>query len=447
VRISIVGTGYVGLVTGACLAELGHDVTCVDLDQAKVDMISAGVSPIHEAGLDAILADNIGRRLSATTDLAAAVLSTDITFVAVGTPVVDAVIDLTAVMRAARSIGEAMAEKAAYHVVVLKSTVVPGTTDGPFLAALEETSGLRAGDDFGVAANPEFLTEGEAVRDFMEPDRIVLGATDEQAMRMLLRLYDVYAASVPRVCSTPRTAEMIKYASNALLATLISFSNEIGNLSAATGGIDIVDVMHGVHLSNYLMRSLEEDSAAAPARIASFLEAGCGFGGSCLPKDVRSLIAEGDRRGRPMRTLRAVIETNDAQPRELLQIVDRVSGGVRGRSVTVLGLAFKPDTDDVRESPSIPVVKGLVDSGAKVTVHDPVVAQLPESLALDAVSLTSDLEASLGEAEIVVLVTRWEDYRELSSVLERLGSSPYVIDGRRMLAKHEFERYAGIGLG
>jgi UDPglucose 6-dehydrogenase len=444
-RVSIVGTGYVGLVTGTCLAELGHEVICVDLDQAKVDLIGSGTSPFHEPGLEPLLARNVGHRLSATTDLALAVQQSDVTFVAVGTPVADGSIDLTAVLAAARAIGAALSGKQAYHVVVLKSTVVPGTTDGPFLAALEDASGLRAGAGFGVAANPEFLTEGEAVRDFMTPDRIVLGTLDQETLDLLLGLYQEFPAAIPRVCTTPRNAEMIKYASNALLATLISFSNEIANLGAATGEIDIADVMRGLHLSHYLT-SPADGPVARTAPIAAFLEAGCGFGGSCLPKDVRALIAEGERRGQSMRVLRAVIETNDAQPDELLRIVERVSGGIEGRLVTVLGLAFKPDTDDVRESPSIPVIRELVRRGATVTVHDPVVEELPRTLMTDAVTLTSNLETALANADVVVIVTRWNDYLAVPAVLERLGRTPYVVDGRRILAKDDVEYYAGIGL-
>ncbi len=285
-RVSIIGTGYVGLVTGACLAEKGHQVTCVDIDQRRVDALNRAESPIFEAGLDELLRAHVGGRLRATTDLTQAVLDSELTLVAVGTPFDGREIDLTAVSGATRQVGEALKLKASYHVVVIKSTVVPGTTDGHVLPILEDASGKKAGAGFGVAMNPEFLSEGEAVRDFLFPDRIVLGGIDERSIDALARLYEPFD-DVPRIRTNTRTAEMIKYASNALLATLISFSNELANLGAALGGIDSVDVMRGVHLSQYF-RGRNADGLPP---ITSFLAAGCGYGGSCLPKDVSALVA------------------------------------------------------------------------------------------------------------------------------------------------------------
>ena len=239
---------------------------------------------------------------------------------------------------------------------------------------------------------------------------------------------------------------MIKYASNALLATSISFANEIGNLCAAVGDVDVVDVMRGVHASHYLT-PIASDGERVRAPLASFLDAGCGFGGSCLPKDVRALIAEGERLGQPMRMLRAVIETNEEQPSKLVGFVDRAAGGIEGRRVTVLGLAFKPDTDDTRDSPSIAVVRRLLDRGANVTVHDPVVRDLPVELSQSEVQLEPDLASALRGADVVVLVTRWEQYREVPDLLARLEPQPPLVDGRRMLERDRVASYSGIGLG
>jgi len=444
-RVSVVGTGYVGLVTSVGLAEMGHEVVCVDLNADRIAKVQAGEPPFFEPGLADLLTRHIGRRLTATTDLLAAVVDSDMTLISVGTPFAENGIDLSAVTSAARAIGEILATKDEFHVVVVKSTVVPGTTDGIVLRTLEESSGKRVGRDFGVGVNPEFLTEGQAVMDFLAPDRIVLGAMDDRTTEALLRLYAPLPAATPRVSTNTRTAEMIKYASNSLLATMISFANEIGNLCAATGDVDVIDVQRGVHLSHYLtLTAADGDRLEAP--ITSFLAAGCGFGGSCLPKDVRALISAGGDRGQPMHLLRAVMEVNGAQPDEVIRLAEQSAGDLRGRAVTVLGLAFKPGTDDTRESPAIPIIERLLARGANVTVHDPVVTHLPPTLEHSSIRLVADLDAALEDSEVVVLVTRWDMYEELPLLLAGLDDPPIFLDGRRMLGKSSISRYAGIGL-
>ena len=325
-RVSIVGAGYVGLVTGTCLADSGHVVVVNDLDPAKVDGINAGVSPIHEAGLDELLARNLGERLRATGDLVEAVNGSDVTLLAVGTPSSPDGIDLSAVVSASRAVGEAIAGKDGHHTVIVKSTVVPGTTDEVVTPALEGASGRRAGDGIGVGMNPEFLTEGTAVADFMTPDRLVLGANDDRTHAVLGELYEAVPPKVPRLLTSTRTAEMIKYASNALLATMISFANEIADQCVAVGDIDVVDVMRGVHTSDYLS-PIGPAGERVTAPITAFLEAGCGFGGSCLPKDLRALVAEGERRGRRVPLLRSVLETNEGRPDEVLRQLGAAVGG------------------------------------------------------------------------------------------------------------------------
>ena len=302
-RISIIGTGYVGLVSGACFAEIGHDCVCVDLDPSKVERINRGETPIHENGLEPMLKRLVGKRLRATTDLRQAVLDSDITFIAVGTPFDGQRIDLTYIREAARQIGEALREKSSYHVVVVKSTVVPGTTDDVVRPVLEQASGKKAGADFGVGMNPEFLTEGVAVDDFMKPDRIVIGGIDERAIDALDRLYSVFR-DVDVVRTDPGTAEMIKYTANSLLATLISFSNEIANLCAAQK-VDVADVMKGVHLDRRFSPILAGGERVTPGLIADPWP-GAGFGGSCFPKDVRALIAHGTSGGANMQLLSSV---------------------------------------------------------------------------------------------------------------------------------------------
>jgi UDPglucose 6-dehydrogenase/GDP-mannose 6-dehydrogenase len=441
-RVSIIGTGYVGLVTGACLADVGHDVTCVDVEPAKVDAINAGRAPIHEPGLPELLARTVGRSLRAVTDLAAAVRDSDITFIAVGTPAAEGRIDLRYVGRAAEQIGAALRAKPGRHTVVVKSTVIPGTTDGLVRERLEAGSGRRAGVDLGLGMNPEFLTEGQAVADFMGPDRIVLGGIDAATRDVLAEIYAPFEGA-PRIRTNNKTAEMIKYASNAALATMISFANEFGRLCSVLGDVDVADVMKGVHASAYFTSRLQ-DGRTVKAPITSFLEAGCGFGGSCLPKDVTALVAQGRQLGLPMAMLGSVLEINATQPDELLRLVRKHVPDLRGARVAVLGIAFKPDTDDVRESPAFPVIRRLREAGAVVTAYDPVARPVSHP-DLEGVHLADSLAEAVRAAQVVLLVTRWPEFQGLPAELAAAGIEPLVVDGRRVLDPAGFRRYEGIG--
>ncbi len=443
-RVSIIGAGYVGIVTGVCLAEKGHTVTCVEVDAAKVERIRGGQPPIHEEGLGDLLRRHIGTTFYATTSLEDAVAQSDITLIAVGTPFDGKAIDLSYVLGAAQQLGELIKTKTTRHTVVVKSTVVPGTTDGPVRKALEAASGKRAGEGFGLGTNPEFLTEGTAVADFMHPDRIVIGGSDDATRDTLAQLYAGFH-DVPVIRTNNSTAEMIKYASNSLLATMISFSNEIADLSSALGDIDAKDVMAGVHESAYLNTGGGASRARAP--IASFLEAGCGFGGSCLPKDVSALVAHGATHGIDMRVLRSVLDVNRARPDRVLQGIHRTMPKLAGARVAVLGLAFKPDTDDVRESPAFPIIDRLLAEGAIVTAFDPVATEPARRvLGTKPVTYAESLESALALADVVVLVTRWREFTAVPQMLRELGRTPLVFDGRRVLDKNAIDRYEGIGL-
>lgn len=442
-RVCVVGAGYVGLVSGVCLAESGHDVVCVDADPAKVARILRGEPPIHEEGLESLLRRHLGKGFSATGDLAAAVHASDLTMIAVGTPF-NGRIDLTQVSGVAGEIGAALRTRAGFHVVIVKSTVVPGTTDSVVLPLLEQASGKRAGVDFGVGMNPEFLTEGQAVRDFREPDRLVLGAADDRTLAALEALYAGFG-TVPRIRTNPRTAEMIKYASNALLATAISFANELANLCAALGGVDAVDVMEGVHASSYLT-TVGPDGGRTRAALSSFLLPGCGFGGSCLPKDVNALAVHGETAGVPMRLLRAVMAVNGDQPAEVLRQLERHFPAPSGLRVGVLGLAFKPGTDDVRESPAFPVVRLLLERGATVKAHDPVAMNEAKRVLGDTIAYVDTVADCVAEVDAVVLLTRWPEFELVPRLLQAMDSPPLLVDGRRQLDPHSVPRYAGIGL-
>lgn len=441
-KVSIVGTGYVGLVTGACLAECGHDVVCVDVDPRKVEMINSARAPIHEAGLPELLQRHAGRSLRASSDLAAAVAGTELTFIAVGTPAADGKIDLRYVERAASEIGTALRHKTSDHTVVVKSTVVPGTTTGVVRSALERASGKVAGADFGLGMNPEFLTEGTAVADFSSPDRLVLGGIDARTHDVLSGLYASFDPMVPRVITNPTTAEMIKYASNAVLATMISFSNEIARLCTAVGDVDAIDVMRGVHQAGYFTMRRGNDRLTAP--ITSFLEPGCGFGGSCLPKDVTALIGQGREKGVPLNLLQSVLDINKGQTDEVMHLINRRVASLQDVPVTVLGIAFKPDTDDIRESPAFPLIRKLKAQGARLTAYDPIAR--PEGHEdLSGVTMAGSLRAAVADAQIVVLVTRWAEFSALAGLLDELGTRPLVVDGRRVLEPSSFARYEGIG--
>ena len=441
-RIAILGVGYVGLVSGACFADAGHDVTCVDVDAGRVAAINRGECPIFEPGLPEVLARTVGRTLSATVDAAAAIARSDITFIAVGTPFDGERIDLTQIDEAARVIGRALRDVSGYHVVVVKSTVVPGTTDTRIRPILERESGKRAGVDFGLGMNPEFLTEGEALNDFAYPDRIVCGGIDGRSQEVQAKVYESFTAPVIRTNNS--TAELIKYASNALLATLISFSNELANLATAVGGIDASEVMRGVHASRYLSMPLEDGRVVLPP-ISSFLLAGCGFGGSCLPKDVAALAAHGAAAGVPMRMMRAVLDINATQHQKMIELARKHLPSLAGRRVTVLGVAFRPDTNDTRESPAIPIVRSLLAEGALVTVYDPAAGSEAARLFGTSVTVAPTLDAAVAEAEAVLIVTRWSEFLRLPELLATLGRNPVVIDGRRMLSPSSVQRYEGIG--
>ena len=444
-KVSVIGTGYVGLVSGVCLAERGHEVICVDIDTDKVDQINRAISPIHERGLTELLKKNIGKRLRATTDLHAAIGDTDISLLAVGTPFDGQQIDLSYVMEVSRQIGAALRTKSSYHVVTVKSTVVPGTTDEVVLPILERESGKVAGVDFGIGMNPEFLREGEAIEDFMNPDRIVLGGLDDRTHTVLRELYSPFPG-VDVITTGNKTAEMIKYASNSLLATLISFSNEIANVCSEIGGVDVVDVLRGVHLDRRVSPLLPNGIRVRPG-ITSYLEAGCGFGGSCFPKDVKALIAHGEKYGREMNLLKSVIQINEAQPERLLALLGKHFSSLKGVRVAVLGLAFKPGTDDMRESPSLPVIRRLRAQGADIRAYDPVAAgEARKILGMDGITYCEDIGQAVENAQAILLLTRWEELQQLPDIIGKMQPQPLVVDGRRMLGKTSVSRYEGIGL-
>jgi len=418
-RIAMIGTGYVGLVSGACFADFGHHVTCVDKDERKIEALRKGQIPIYEPDLDRMVEDNVrGGRLDFATDLAAPVAAADAVFIAVGTPSRrgDGHADLTYVYAAAREIAAALD---GFTVVVTKSTVPVGTSDDVERIIQE----ARPDAEFAVVSNPEFLREGAAIQDFKHPDRIVIGTDDPRARQVMAELYrPLYLNQAPILYTERRTAALIKYAANAFLATKITFINEIADLCERLGA-DVQEVARGIGLDN---------------RIGSkFLHAGPGFGGSCLPKDILALVKTAQDQATPLRVVETVAAVNDARKRAMARKVAAAVGNLRGKTIAILGLTFKPNTDDMREAPSVPLVTALQDFGARVRAYDPVGVEQARSVLSDVTFCDGPYACAEG-AHAVVIVTEWEQFRALDlDRLKAVMAAPIVIDLRNIYRAEE----------
>ncbi|HLL76269.1 MAG TPA: UDP-glucose/GDP-mannose dehydrogenase family protein [Pyrinomonadaceae bacterium] len=429
-HIAVIGTGYVGLVTGTCFAEFGVNVTCVDIDEAKIARLREGQIPIYEPGLEQLVEKNSqAGRLSFTTDLASAVEQSLVVFLAVGTPPrEDGSADLSFVEGAARVVARHMN---GYKVVVTKSTVPVGTGERLRRLIREE----RPGAKFGVVSNPEFLREGAAINDFMRPDRVVIGSRDEEAVAIMRDLYrPLYLIETPFVVTSLEAAELSKYAANAFLATKISFINEIANLCDRVG-CDVHDVAKAVGMDGRIGRK--------------FLHPGPGFGGSCFPKDTRALASLAREAGTPSRIVESVIEVNDRQRRLMIEKIERLAGDVSGKLVAVLGLSFKPETDDMREAPSVDIIRALVGKGARVRAYDPVAADAARSL-LPEIEYAADEYAAVEGADCLVFVTEWNQFRALDMARVRsLMRDPRVADLRNIYEPEDMRAlgfsYVGVG--
>ncbi|MDB2293260.1 UDP-glucose 6-dehydrogenase AglM [Halorubrum ezzemoulense] len=431
-RVSIIGSGYVGTTVAACFADLGHEVVNVDVDQEIVDAINDGEAPIHEDGLAELVADHAGPddtgRLEATTDYAA-VLDTDVTFVCLPTPQNDdGSIDLSIMEAAAEQLGTTLATKDAWHTVIVKSTVIPGSTEETITPILEAASDKTAGDDFGVGMNPEFLREGTAVHDFLDPDKVVLGADDERALEDMYAVFDplIERSDAPVVETDTRTAEMIKYANNGFLAAKISLINDIGNICKEFG-IDAYEVADAIALDDRIGEQ--------------FLRSGVGWGGSCFEKDTAAIRAAARQQDYEPAMLDAAIAVNNRQPTRLLSLMDD-HVDVAGERVAVLGLAFKPGTDDIRNSRAIPVIEGLQARGAEVVAYDPVAIEHMRERFLD-IEYVDTPEAALTEADAALVVTDWEEITALDEEFDAMRT-PVVVDGRRAIDRRDGIVYEGL---
>jgi UDPglucose 6-dehydrogenase len=439
-NIGIIGTGYVGLVTGVCFASKGHKVLCADVIPEKIESINKGISPIFEEGLDDLLHEVLQNKLlEATTDVDYVIENSDVVFICVGTPSLpDGSMNYEYVEEAARNIGRILKKQQKFKVIIIKSTCIPGTTSNHVGPIIEETSGLKVQFGFGLGMNPEFLREGVAVNDFLYPDRVVIGVSDDNTKNIMMQCYDGFIA--PFVIVDPTSAEMIKYAANTFLATKISFFNEMANL-AEKFGADISVVTEAVGMDHRISEK--------------FMKAGIGWGGSCFPKDIRALMHKSKEFGISSKLLQAAYDINESQPFEAIRLLKEELGfeKLKNKKIAVLGLAFKPNTDDMREAPSIPIVNLLLKEGANVVATDPVAIEEAEKmLSHKNLIFVESAEIALDEADACILVTEWREYTHLpvETFLEKM-KSPVIIDGRRIYnyekVREKGIRYRGIGLG
>jgi UDPglucose 6-dehydrogenase len=430
-HIAVIGTGYVGLVTGACFAEFGVDVTCVDVDVTKIEKLHQGIIPIYEPGLDQIVDKNVrDGRLHFTTDIRSGVEHAQVVFLAVGTPPKpDGKPDMSYYQQAAKDIAEAMN---GYKVLVTKSTVPIGT--GKWLRQFV-TENLKTPTEFGVASNPEFLREGAAIDDFMRPDRVVIGSNEERAIEVMKELYrPLYLIETPIVITSLEAAELIKYAANAFLATKITFINEIANLCDAIG-CDVHDVARGMGMDNRIGRK--------------FLHPGPGYGGSCFPKDTRALTTVADQFGVETRIVDAVIEANERQRDAMIPKIEKLVGGLSGKRLGVLGLSFKPETDDMRESPAVDIINAVLAKGASVKAFDPV-AMDEAKHCIEGIEFADDEYDAIEGADALVIITEWNQFRALDMErVKQLLKQPKIADLRNVYEPEDMREmgfeYVGVG--
>jgi UDPglucose 6-dehydrogenase len=434
-RVTVVGTGYVGLVTGTCFAETGANVTCIDIDQAKIEALNSGKVPIYEPGLDLLIKSNVAKnRLRFTTDLKSGITNCQILFIAVGTPPgEDGSADLTHVLNVAKLIGEDIDD---YMVIITKSTVPVGTSEKVRSAIKDELKRRKVEIDFDIASNPEFLKEGDAVNDFLKPDRIVIGVDSQKAEEMLRRLYKPFLLNHhPLLVMDVKSAELTKYAANSMLATRISFMNDIANLCDILGA-DVNMVRKGIGTDN---------------RIGSkFIYPGIGYGGACFPKDVKALIKTGQENGYSLDILKSVEDVNERQKRVMFDKISKHFKELKGIKIALWGLSFKPQTDDMREAPSLVLISSLREAGAIIAAYDPASMNEAKKIVGDKIIYCNDPYEAIQDANALVLATEWAEFRlpDIEKLKERLKEYT-IFDGRNIYDPEEFRsagfKYYGIG--
>ena len=443
-NITIIGTGYVGLVSGVCLASRGHNVTCVDINLEIVEKLNKGEVTIYEKDLKSLLKKTLlENKFRATTDLGQALQSASIVIIAVGTPSLDnGLIDLSYIKKVSQTLGRYIGSTNRFVTVIVKSTVIPGTTDGLVREEIEKFSSKKIGQ-FGLGMNPEFLREGNAVDDFINPDRIILGYESDKTCLLLKELYKSW--NVDKLYVNTRTAELIKYANNMMLATQISATNELANLAFALGGIDIMDVVKGVQMDKR-WNPIVNGSRINP-EILRYLIPGCGFGGSCFTKDINALKLQGKSLGVKMSVADSILDTNNNQPYQVVKILESEFKNLFKKKILILGVAFKPETDDVRESPTIKIVTDLLRKKALVSAHDPVAV---ENFKSTFKSISSNIDfvknwkSKINDSDIIIITTPWSEYSSLNDIDFK---GKIVIDAKRAFSSNYFKNatYRSIG--
>jgi UDPglucose 6-dehydrogenase len=427
-KISIIGSGYVGLTAAAGFCKLGHKVTCVDIDEKKVKNIELGNFPLYEPGIKEVIYDAMKQNdFSITTNLSEAIYNTEITFITIPTPEMsDGKQKIKFIDIASKNIGKELKKKRVYHLVVVKSTVVPETTEKLILPNLELESGKKAGGDFGLCVNPEFLREGEALKDFLKPDRIIIGEYDKKSGDILESVYKDIKTIIMK--TDLKTAEMIKYASNTFLASKISLTNEIGNICKKLG-IDTYEVMKGVGLDHRIS--------------AYFLRSGIGFGGSCFKKDIKALINKSESLDYNPKLIKEVIKLNENQPYKIIELLKDKIGSLKGEKISLLGVSFKENTDDIRESPAIPITTELIKNGAKINIYDPKASNNFKKI-FPNIHYFDDIEKCLFESDACLILSDWEDFRQLSDKHFSKMKNKIIIEGRRILNPNTVNNFEGV---
>tara|TARA_A100001015_G_C15010652_1_gene722921 strand:- start:1048 stop:2379 length:1332 start_codon:yes stop_codon:yes gene_type:complete len=441
-KISIIGMGYVGLITGLGFCNYGHKVICLEKNKKKINDLNNNKDIIYEPGLKKILKKHLNKNFFASQDFKEIILNTDVTFIAVGTPFENGKFSIKYLKSAAKEIGLSIKNKKKYHVIVIKSTILPGTTDTIIKKQIEKYSGKKAGKNFGLSMNPEFLREGEAINDFINSDRIVIGHDNLKTQSIVKKIYKKFK-NVPIITTNNKTAELIKYTSNSLLANLISFSNEISNIADKIGGINFDEVLSGVELDRRITKKIN-NKLVTPG-IVSYLEPGCGFGGSCFPKDVKALSFLASRLNVNNYVLKSIIKTNEEQINKIEDIVLK-NIKQKKKNILILGLAFKPNTDDIRESPSIKLIKKLLkNKKIIIEVFDPVAENNTRKIFKDSIKYSTSLSQSTKNKDIIIVMTKWQIFKGLNNLLPK-NSNSLIIDPRRFLKKNRFKNYSAFGI-
>ncbi len=437
--VSVIGMGYVGLCTAAAFASRGFKTVGIDIDEKRIEQIQQGRAPLYEPQLEGMLKSAVRKKLLVATTDTSQTADTSSTFLTVGTPSrKDGSIDLTNIEKAADELGKALQEKQSYHTVIVKSTVIPGTTNRTIKPILAKSTSKAIGTDVGLCTNPEFLKEGTAIYDTLHPDKIVIGANDKRSANTLKRLYmRFYGKNLPPIILTsPETAELVKYASNAFLATKVSFINTIANIAQTIPGVDV----------NHVAEAIGRDPRIGPL----FLKAGPGYGGSCFHKDLQALINFSEDLGYSSILLKATEETNEQQAEKVVELVEKLTGPLEQKRIAVLGLAFKKDTDDIREAASLRVIRLLLKKGARILAYDPLAVPNARKSLGESVEFAKDLRSALNATDCCIVMTEWNEFRELQTK-DYLGlmRAPNLVDARRLYDPKEYGamNFAAVGLG